>query len=50
MNRLPDRIRQEISCCIRKEDRNVREYIGVYIQIILHIIGNSYLKIDFFRN
>ena len=33
VNRLPDRTGQETSCCVRKEDRNVRGYIGVYIEL-----------------
>ena len=30
---LPDRAGQETSCCVRKEDRNVRGFIGVYIEL-----------------
>ena len=34
---LPGRIGQEIEtkCCVRKEDRNVRGYIGVYIEYLI---------------
>ena len=30
---LPDRTGQETSCCVRKEDKNDRGYIGVYIEL-----------------
>ena len=32
---LPDRVRQETSCCVRKEDRIVRKYIRVYIELLV---------------
>ena len=35
VNRLRDRTGQETSCCIRNEDRIVREYIGVYIELLI---------------
>ena len=35
VNRLPDGTGQETSCCVRKEDRNVREHTGVYIELLV---------------
>ena len=35
VNRLPGRTGQETICCVRKEDRIVRGYIGVYIELLV---------------
>ena len=35
VNRLPDRTGQETSCWVRKEDRIVREYTEVYIELFV---------------